>query len=188
MNNTSDPPNDNSQNCIFLNFVFLFSVFTIFVSFAEAGREQLAEKEKKRDIEYTTAPSTRAPPHQASRVAERAATRARPEGPSEESCRSKCRREERMLRAKRASSPERRGEPATAASSEQRSSTEHGFEHLISMFVLKQKRSRAAAAPGHSQNACHSESSLISEELIKQYKQLCFNRSFDRAGCIFLRG
>ena len=54
----------------FFEFCISFSVLNIFVSFAEAGREQLAEKEKKRDIEYTTAPSTRAPPHQASRVAE----------------------------------------------------------------------------------------------------------------------
>ena len=53
----------------------------------------------------------RTQPPSASRAAERAATSARPAGPSEESCRNRCRREERMFRAKRASSPEELGLP-----------------------------------------------------------------------------
>ena len=90
--------------------------------------------------------SGRTPQPYLSKAAERAATSARPEGPSEESCRNKCRREERMLRAKRASSPDKLGLLDAALTSEQRSSTEQGVEQLICKAVLKQKRPRAAVS------------------------------------------
>ena len=41
---------------------------------------------------------------------------------------------------------------------------DQGFEHFISIFVLKRKRSRAASKPGHSLTERHSESSTISTE------------------------
>ena len=183
---TSYPPNDHSPNSIFQFCILFFEVFKFLWVFGAAWGEACGKgMQKNCRVQDRT---ERALPPQTSTAAERAATSVRPEGPSEESCRNKCRRKERMLRAKRASSPERRGEPATAASSEQRSSTEQGFEHLISIFVLKQKRSLGAIKPGHSQKACHSESSTMAEVCVRQYKQLCFNRSFDRSGCTLLRG
>ena len=163
---TSYPPNDHSPNNIFQFCILFFEVFKFLWVWGAAWEEACGKRMQKNcRVQDRT---ERALPPQTSTAAERAATSVRPEGPSEESCRNKCRREERMLRAKRASSPERRGEPATAASSEQRSSTEQGFEHLISIFVLKQKRSLGAIKPGHSQKACHSVSSTMAEFRVKQ--------------------
>ena len=172
---------------MFSFFFELFLRFSRFLYFKQFERKA-SRKGWRRQLKYKAEHNERAEPLQVSKAAARVATSVRPDRPSEESCRNKCRRKERMLRAKRASSPERRGEPATTASSEQRSSTEQGFEHLISIFVLKQKRSLGAIKPGHSQKACHSESSTMAEVCVRQYKQLCFNWSFDRSGCTLLRG
>ena len=71
-----------------------------------------------------------------------------------------------MLRVKRASSPERLARSVTAVTSEQRYFVEQGFEQVICKAVLKQKRLRAVSEPWHSQNACHSESSIIFVNLV----------------------
>ena len=114
-----------------MHFQFYFFLLWVQIEGEPEDKEQhkrkYAEDEKIQKAEQ----NGRTPLHQASNAAERAATSARPEGPSDESCRNKCRREERMLRAKRASSPEKLALPATATTSEQRSSTVQGLEQLI---------------------------------------------------------
>ena len=89
-----------------MHFQFYFFLLWVQIEGEPEDKEQhkrkYAEDEKIQKAEQ----NGRTPLHQASNAAERAATSARPEGPSDESCRNKCRREERMLRAKRASSPE----------------------------------------------------------------------------------
>ena len=186
-------------SCIFIKYnifiiilYFCFQCFKMFMIFSAqpkgvAGKMYIFLKKGGEQERVVGRADGRTQPPSASRAAERAATSARPEGPSEESCRNRCRREERMLRAKRASSPDKLGLLDAALTSEQRSSTEQGVEQLICKAVLKQKRPRAAAKQGHSQNACHSESLTISDLFIKQYKQLCFKRSFERFGCTDLR-
>ena len=135
-----------------------YKIFIISSGNSKKKRRNEVKQEKKEGRNLKSRANGRNLPHQASRAAERAATSARPAGPSEESCRNKCRRDKRMLRAKRASSPAEQGLPAAALTSEQRSSTVQGLELLICRAVQKQKRERAAAKCGHSQNACHSES------------------------------
>ena len=117
-------------------------------AFEKSERKRLKgiRLEKRQKAEHRK----RAPPPQRSKAAERAATSARPDGPSEESCRNKCRQEERMLRAKRASSPERLARSVTAVTSEQRSFSEQWLEQSIRKAVFNQKRLRAVSEPGHS--------------------------------------
>ena len=101
----------NPTRCTFMNdFVFLFSEFSAFCDFPAQCEGEAKEMGEKRRRGRETERNVRTPqPYDPylSKAAERAATSARPEGPSEESCRNKCMRVERILRAKRASSPER---------------------------------------------------------------------------------
>ena len=117
------------------NMFMVWNEFLTFcISFFEGRSEEsrrTRNNKRKRTERQKAGQDGRTPQHQASNAAERAATSARPEGPSDESCRNKCRREERMLRAKRASSPEKLALPATATTSEQRSSTVQGLQKLI---------------------------------------------------------
>ena len=77
----------------------------------EETMEEVAEKQKKTKCRaqpiFRATQKQQAQHSYANKAAQRAATKARPCWSSDESRRNKCRREERMLRAKRASSPER---------------------------------------------------------------------------------
>ena len=92
-------------------FLLSFEEMFRFSSFSEKHGGESEKNERKRakgtrhEKRQTVEHRSRASPPQRSKAAERAAASARPDGPSEKSCRNKCRRVERMLRAKRTNSP-----------------------------------------------------------------------------------
>ena len=112
-------------------YCLLSSGFPIFIYFfkqleVEASGKWVEKNRRVQSRKRQTSPTTSYEGSSRARRDERMARRA-----IRREFANKCQRKERMLRAKRASSPERRGKPGTAARNEQRSSIDWEFEHFF---------------------------------------------------------